>query len=45
MITVGNKKLGARGIYVGRPSPLGNPFPLQCEAQRSAVIAVRRALS
>ena len=26
MITVGNKKQGARGIYVGRPSPPGNPF-------------------
>jgi uncharacterized protein DUF4326 len=38
MITVGNKKHGARGIYVGRPSPLGNPFPLQCEEQRAAVI-------
>jgi len=38
MITVGNKKHGARGIYVGRPSPLGNPFPLVREAERAAVI-------
>ena len=38
MITVGNKKHGARGIYVGRPSPLGNPFPLLREAERAAVI-------
>jgi len=38
MITVGNKKHGARGIYVGRPSSLGNPFPLQCETERAAVI-------
>ncbi len=38
MITVGNKKHGARGIYVGRPSPLGNPFVLQDEASRAAVI-------
>ena len=38
MITVGNKQRGARGIYVGRPSPLGNPFPMQGEATRSAVI-------
>ena len=38
MITVGNKKQGARGIYVGRPSPLGNPFPLHREEERSAVI-------
>jgi len=38
MITIGNKKHGARGIYVGRPSALGNPFPLRCEAERAAVI-------
>ena len=38
MITVGNKKHGARGIYVGRPSPLGNPFPLHREDERAAVI-------
>ena len=38
MITVGNKKHGARGIYVGRPSPLGNPFVLHREEQRAAVI-------
>lgn len=38
MITVGNKRQGARGIYVGRPSPLGNPFPLHHAAERVAVI-------
>ena len=38
MITVGNKKHGKSGIYVGRPSPLGNPFPMQGEAERAAVI-------
>jgi uncharacterized protein DUF4326 len=38
MITVGNKKRGAHGIYVGRPSPLGNPFPMQREEERAAVI-------
>src|SRR5437870_4928570 len=38
MITVGNKKHGASGIYVGRPSPLGNPFAMQGEAERAAVI-------
>lgn len=27
-ITVGNKKRGDEGIYVGRPSVLGNPFKL-----------------
>ena len=38
MITVGNKKHGACGIYVGRPSPLGNPFTMQGESERAAVI-------
>ena len=38
MITVGDKKHSARGIYVGRPSPLGNPFPLRCEVERASVI-------
>ena len=38
MITVGNKKHGARGVYVGRPSPLGNPFVLHREEGRAAVI-------
>jgi hypothetical protein len=35
MITVGNKQRGARGIYVGRPSPLGNPFAMQGETTRA----------
>jgi hypothetical protein len=38
MITIGNKRRGARGIYVGRPSPLGNPFQMRSEADRAAVI-------
>ena len=38
MITVGNKQHGARGIYVGRPSPLGNPFAMHGEATRAQVI-------
>src|ERR1051325_8098751 len=38
MITIGNKRQGARGIYVGRPSPLGNPFQMRSEADRAAVI-------
>ncbi|RPA82174.1 hypothetical protein BJ508DRAFT_414241 [Ascobolus immersus RN42] len=25
-------------IYIGRPSPLGNPFPLHQEAQRAEVV-------
>lgn len=38
MITVGYKKHGAREIYVGGPSPLGNPFPLHREEERASVI-------
>lgn len=38
MIKVGNKKHGARGIYVGRPPPLGNPFTMQGEETRAQVI-------
>ena len=38
MITIGNKNHGTRGVYVGQPSPLGNPFPLECEAERAQVI-------
>ena len=38
MITIGNKKYGARGIYVGRPSPLGNLFRLHREEERAAVV-------
>jgi len=38
MITAGNKQHGARGMYVGRPSPLGNPFAMQGESTRAQVI-------
>ena len=38
MIMIGNKRQGARGVYVGRPSPLGNPFPMKSEADRAVVI-------
>jgi hypothetical protein len=38
MITVGNKQHGARGIYVGRPSALGNPFVMREEETRAQVI-------
>lgn len=31
-ITIGNRKLGAKGEYVGRPSPLGNPFEIDVKA-------------
>lgn len=26
MITVVNRRVDSRGVYIGRPSPLGNPF-------------------
>ena len=38
-IRVLNKRLVAdRGEYVGRPSPLGNPFKLERESDRESVI-------
>ncbi len=38
-ITITNKKTGGNGEYVGRPSPLGNPFRLEREEDRDAVIS------
>jgi hypothetical protein len=38
MITVGNKQHGACGVYVGRPSSLGNPFVMRGEETRAQVI-------
>ena len=44
MITVGNKRHGATGEYIGRPSPLGNPFPAgPVHGTRDEVIAKYRA--
>jgi len=37
-ITIGNKKAGDKGEYVGRGSPLGNPFPLPSESKRDECI-------
>lgn len=42
-IQILNKKRGGVGEYVGRPSPLGNPFPLRDEGEREAVVARFRA--
>lgn len=39
MIHVANKRAGAIGEYVGRPSPLGNPFRMRNESERARVIA------
>ena len=38
-IKVVNMKTGGRGIYIGRPSPLGNPFFMRDEADREEVVA------
>lgn len=37
-VMIGNKKLGDKGEYIGRPSPLGNPFFLKNESDRAQVI-------
>ena len=40
MIKVENKrKYKGLGVYVGRPSSLGNPFKLESESERAVVIA------
>ena len=38
MWKIGNRRRGDRGEYVGRPSPLGNPFAMTSEGQRDAVV-------
>lgn len=42
VIKVTNKKLGGKGEYIGRPSPLGNPFRVESEKQRGKVISQYR---
>mmetsp|Transcript_13623 Transcript_13623/g.38998 ORF Transcript_13623/g.38998 Transcript_13623/m.38998 type:complete len:189 (-) Transcript_13623:240-806(-) len=49
LLIVGNKRRGARGIYIGRASPrqrgspLGNPFKMKSEADRDTVVAKFKA--
>jgi hypothetical protein len=38
-IRVARKGQGLRGVYVGRPTPLGNPFRLEREDQREEVVS------
>jgi hypothetical protein len=38
-IAVARKGCGLKGVYVGRPTPLGNPFRLENEDQRGEVVA------
>ncbi len=41
-IHVVNKKRGGKGEYIGRPSPLGNPFAIGRDGDREEVIAKYR---
>lgn len=44
MITVANRKTHrGHGEYIGRPSILGNPFEMEDESQRAAVISQFRS--
>ena len=36
-VTIGNKTKGDKGIYVGRPSALGNPYAMRSEQDRDHV--------
>lgn len=36
---IGNKRRGDKGVYVGRPHPLGNPFVIGKDGTREEVIA------
>jgi hypothetical protein len=38
-IRIASKGQGLKGIYIGRPTPLGNPFRLEKEDQREQVVA------
>lgn len=43
MIAVANRRHGASGEYIGRPSPLGNRFLIGRDGDRLAVIEQYRA--
>jgi hypothetical protein len=36
-VSVGNRRADARGEYVGRPTPLGNPYVMRGERDRDRV--------
>lgn len=44
MITVTNRRTGGYGIYIGRPSPLGNPHPVGRLSRAEAIERFRRDL-
>jgi Domain of unknown function (DUF4326) len=39
ILILNKRRAGSRGEYVGRPSPLGNPFKLEHESDRDGVIS------
>lgn len=41
-IRVVNRRRGDRGVYIGRPSPLGNPFRIERDCSRDKVILLYR---
>ena len=41
MITIGNKHQGSSGVYVGRPTVLGNPSTLQAYTRTDAIARYR----
>ncbi len=43
MVEVVNKKLGGKGVYIGRGSVFGNPFVLGVDGNREQVIEKYRA--
>ena len=41
-IVVGNRKFGAKGEYVGRPSPLGNPFEINAKIGNTRDVVINK---
>ena len=41
-ITIGNRRNGDKGVYIGRPSPLGNPFAVGLDGTREQVVGMYR---
>ena len=44
-ITVVNKKAGGKGEYIGRPSPLGNPFTSKAHGMGKRVDTVQESIA
>lgn len=44
-ILIANKRNGSKGEYIGRPSPLGNPFKIvECGGREKVIAAYRKWL-